>query len=163
MSTAILDRPQGRSDEGPSSAISPARPVEPARRRTVGRPTTRQAPIALPAARPAVGCAGVAGGQTMERGYRMGRGARLTVTLSVLATALILTFGGGSTSAGSTVDVVTTSGQTVWSIARDAVGPDASPAAVGAFVDRIRSGNALEDTAAGAALPVGLTLHLPTG
>lgn len=163
MSTAILDRPQGRSDEGTPSVFTPVRPEAPVRRQAVSRPATRPSPVTPPAQRSAVGCAAVVGGRTVERGYRMGRWARLAVTLSVLASALILMFGGQPNVAGGSVEVVTTPGQTVWSVARDAVGPNASPAAVGDLVDRIRAGNALDGTGADAALPTGLVLQIPTG
>ena len=163
MSTATLDRPQGRSDEGAPSVFTPVRPGTPVRRQAVSRPATRPTSVSLPTPRPAVGCAAIVGGSTVERGYRMGRWARLSVTLSVLAGALILMFGGQPNAAGGAVEVVTTPGQTVWSVARDAVGPNASPAAVGDLVDRIRADNALVGTGADAALPGGLVLQVPAG
>lgn len=161
MSAAILDRQQESSDESAASAPTRVRPAAPARRQPATRPATRQASVEPPLARPSVGCAHPVGGEPLERGYRMGRWARLTVTLSVLATAGILLFGGPAGSASSTTDIVTTTGQTVWSIARDAAGPSASPQAVGALVDSIRVVNALEGTGTDQVLPVGLRLLLP--
>lgn len=163
MSTAILDRRQRRSDEGYSSTISPVRPGSPAGRGIVGRPATRETPTVLPVPRAEVGCAGAVGGPTLERGYRMGRWARLTVTLSVLATALVVLFGGSSNSTSGTIEVVSTPGQTVWSIARTEAGSAASPQVVGAFADQVRTLNGLETTGLDEVLTPGLVLQIPAG
>lgn len=163
MSTAILDRRQGCADEGNSPTISPVRPGDPARRGPVGRPGTRQATAVLPVPRATVGCAGAVGGPTLERGYRMGRWARLTVTLSVVATGLIVLFGGSANSTQGTIEIVSTPGQTVWSIARGEAGSGSSAQAVGALADQVRALNGLEATGLNEVLTPGLVLQVPAG
>lgn len=87
-------------------------------------------------------------------GYRMGRWARLAITVTVLAAAAVLAV---SLTAGAAparlVDVTVGPGDTLWSIATGAA-PDRDPRAV---IDEIRELNDVPGTV----LPVGVVLRVP--
>jgi len=89
------------------------------------------------------------------QGYRMGRWARLTLTLTVLAAAVVIAV---SMTAGSAptalVDVTVAPGDTLWSIAGQAA-PDRDPREV---IEEIRHLNDIPGTV----LPVGVVLRVPT-
>ncbi len=95
-----------------------------------------------------------AAGQSAVDGYRMGRWARLALTLTVLATIAVVTV---SLVAGSApqpmVDVTVGPGDTLWSIATHAA-PDRDPR------DVIEEIKALNDVP-GSVLPVGVVLRVP--
>lgn len=115
-----------------------------------------------PAAAPFMDRAASAGGGVLRRvradempdGYRMGRWARLAITVTVLTAAAVLTV---SLAAGSgptrMVDVTVGPGDTLWSIATVAA-PDRDPRAV---IDEIRELNDVPGTV----LPVGVVLRVP--
>ena len=89
------------------------------------------------------------------QGYRMGRWARLTLTITVLAAAVVIAV---SMTAGSAptalVDVTVAPGDTLWSIAGKAA-PDRDPREV---IEEIRHLNDVP----GSVLPVGVVLRVPT-
>ncbi len=87
-------------------------------------------------------------------GYRMDRWARLSLTVTVLATAVIVI---AALTAGSAsprfVDVTVTPGDTLWSIASTSA-PDRDPRAV---IHEIQELNQIS----GDVLPVGVVLRVP--
>lgn len=88
-------------------------------------------------------------------GYRMGRWARLALTVTVLAAVLVLTVTLTAGSAPSRlIDVTVGPGDTLWSIAAVAA-PDRDPRAV---IDEIRDLNDLPDNV----LPIGVVLRVPS-
>lgn len=131
-------------------------------RRSVERSSARRRPpngrppsAVLPSVRAVVACP-----QNRQAGYRLGRWARLTLTSTVVAVALLLAtgvVGGDGRSASDAAVVVTAPGDTLWSVAADAAGGSA----VGTHIDTLRSLNHLEGWAADAELPVGMTLSVP--
>lgn len=128
------------------------------RPRTVARRRPAAAPLTV---RPAVGQVGC--GPTRDAGYRLGRWARLSLTVAVVVSALLIgtgvvSLGGTSTGPAATAEVSVLPGDTLWSIAGRAA-PNADTAAV---VERIRELNELPSTAS-AVLPVGMVLLVPTG
>lgn len=87
-------------------------------------------------------------------GYRMGRWARLAVTVVVLAAVVVVTVSLVAGSAPSRlVDVTVGPGDTLWSIATDAA-PNRDPRAV---IDEIQELNNVPGTV----LPVGVVLRVP--
>jgi LysM repeat protein len=87
-------------------------------------------------------------------GYRIGRWARLALTVTVLTAIVVLTLTVTAGSASSTlVDVTVGPGDTLWSIAATAA-PDRDPRAV---IDEIRQLNTVPDDV----LPVGVVLRVP--
>lgn len=130
------------------------RPRVPARRGPasglVGLPPMVPAASAVPCAEP------------RESGYRLGRWARLTITLSVVVLAVLFTTGAlpaATTDPPATSQVTVHSGDTLFSIADDAV----SGGELGQMVEQIRRLNGLDDLAAGLQLPVGMVLVVPSG
>lgn len=102
------------------------------------------------------------GAEPRESGYRLGRWARLTITLSLVVLALLFAFGAlpaGTTEPPATSQVTVHSGDTLFSIADDAV----SGGELGSMVEQIRRLNGLMDLAAGVQLPVGMVLVIPSG
>jgi hypothetical protein len=93
-----------------------------------------------------------------SEGYRMSRWARLTLTLTVLAAAAVVTVSLVVGSMGSApramVDVTVGPGDTLWSIATHAA-PDRDPR------DVIEEIEALNDVP-GSVLPVGVVLRVPS-
>ena len=93
-----------------------------------------------------------------SEGYRMSRWARLTLTLTVLAAAAVVTVSLVVGSIGSApramVDVTVGPGDTLWSIATQAA-PDRDPR------DVIEEIKALNDVP-GSVLPVGVVLRVPS-
>jgi LysM repeat protein len=87
-------------------------------------------------------------------GYRMGRWARLTLSVTVLAAVVVvivsLTAGSGQQ---ALVDVTVTPGDTLWSIATEAA-PDRDPRDV---IEEIRQLNQVP----GDVLPIGVVLRVP--
>lgn len=167
------DRDVARSGEQRRNGRPARRSARPYRRirsgnRTIIRPErldTRARDLRVVAAESnfAVGAAAtMAGGSTTRRvlpdvtpdGYRMSRWARLAITVTVLAAAVVLTV---SLTAGSAparlVDVTVGPGDTLWSIATGAA-PDRDPRAV---IDEIRELNDVPGTV----LPVGVVLRVP--
>lgn len=103
------------------------------------------------------------GSEPEAAGYRLGRWARLSITLTVLLVGLL--FATGALPVGSGQDptaiahVTVHPGDTLWSIAGAAMpGTD-----TGAVVERIRDLNGLDALGPGAVLPVGLELAVPAG
>ncbi len=96
--------------------------------------------------------------QGQSEGYRMSRWARLTLTLTVLAAAAVVTVSLVVGSIGSApramVDVTVGPGDTLWSIATEAA-PDRDPR------DVIEEIKALNDVP-GSVLPVGVVLRVPS-
>jgi LysM repeat protein len=96
----------------------------------------------------------LAGVERADAGYRMGRWARLSLTVTVLATAVVVV---AALTAGSPssrlVDVTVGPGDSLWSIATSSA-PDRDPRAV---IDEIRQ---LNDVS-GEVLPVGVVLRVP--
>jgi hypothetical protein len=94
----------------------------------------------------------------LSDGYRMGRWARLTMTLTVLAAVAVVTaslvVGSVGSASPSLVDVTVGPGDTLWSIAAHAA-PDRDPRDV---IEEIR---ALNDVP-GSVLPVGIVLRVPS-
>jgi LysM repeat protein len=87
-------------------------------------------------------------------GYRMGRWARLAITVTVLAAVVVVTVSLAAGSAPSRlVDVTVGPGDTLWSIASEAA-PDRDPRAV---IDEIQELNNVPGTV----LPVGVVLRVP--
>lgn len=153
----VQQLPRNPADSGvrvPARLPAERRPAErtPARR----RPPAGWVPsAALPIARPVAACS-----PTRRAGYRLGRWARLTLTLTVLVLGLLLAtgaLGGDGRSASDAAVVVVGSGDTLWSVAAHAAGGPA----VGTRIDTIRALNHLEGWAADAELPVGMTLSVP--
>ena len=90
-----------------------------------------------------------------EDGYRVGRWARLALTVTVLAAAVVVTVALASGSATPRmVDVTVAPGDTLWSIAGESA-PDRDPRAV---IEEIK---ALNDVT-GSVLPVGVVLRVPS-
>jgi len=86
--------------------------------------------------------------------YRMGRWARLTLSLTVLAAVMVIAVSLTAGSAPRTlVDVTVGPGDTLWSIAAQ-VAPDRDPRDV---IDEIRDLNDMQ----GGVLPVGVVLRVP--
>jgi hypothetical protein len=84
----------------------------------------------------------------------MGRWARLTLTVTVLAAVIVVVASLTASSAARTlVDVTVTPGDTLWSIAA-AAAPDRDPRDV---IDEIRELNDMP----GGVLPVGVVLRVP--
>jgi LysM domain len=104
-----------------------------------------------------VGAASIrtAAAESVVEGYRLGRWARFALTVTVLATVIVViaTLTAGSTTA-TMVDVTVGPGDSLWSIA-SAAAPDRDPRAV---IDDMRQLNDL----AGDVLPVGMVLRVPT-
>ena len=87
-------------------------------------------------------------------GYRMGRWARLAITVTVLAAVVVLTVSlTAGTAPSRLVDITVGPGDTLWSIATVAA-PDRDPRAV---IDEIRELNDVPGTV----LPVGVVLRVP--
>lgn len=108
-------------------------------------------------ATPAAPCA-----EQRESRYRLGRWARLTITLSVVVLALLFVTGAlpaATVEPPATSQVTVHSGDTLFSIADDAV----SGGELGPMVEQIRRLNGLDDLAAGVQLPAGLVLVVPAG
>lgn len=88
------------------------------------------------------------------QGYRMGRWARLTLTMTALAAVVVIAASLTAGSApGALVDVTVSPGDTLWSIATRAA-PDRDPRAV---IQEIRHLNDVSGTV----LPVGVVLRVP--
>lgn len=106
-----------------------------------------EAPAIAPAIAPAVV-------QTATEGYRMGRWARLALTITVVAATVVvvLTLAAGSPPRAM-VDVTVGPGDTLWSIATQAA-PERDPRAV---IDEIRQLNNVP----GGVLPIGVVLRVP--
>jgi nucleoid-associated protein YgaU len=123
-------------------ATLPALPSSPTRRRRV--PTPAPVPAECTGARP-------------DAGYRMGRWARLAMTLTVAAAAAVaISLWLAAPGAAPAVELVTVeSGDTLWSIAVE-YRPGSDP---GSMVDDIAALNGLD----GGALRVGSTLQVPVG
>ncbi len=149
---------------GPRSAPR-LRPRVPQRRRPASgmTPVRRRAPMARQRA-----C-----GRTRAAGYRLGRWARLTITMSVLAVGLMFATGAlpaGSTTVGpATEQIVVHGGDSLQSVAeahsvdRAATSSTASSGQdVLAMMQRIRHLNGLEGLAPHAVLPTGLVLLVPS-
>jgi hypothetical protein len=94
-------------------------------------------------------------GESEVDGYRMGRWARLTLTITVLAAIAVVTV---SLMVGSApralVDVTVGPGDTLWSIANQAA-PDRDPREV---IEEIRALNLVPSDV----LPVGIVLRVPS-
>lgn len=139
----------------PAGRTSGAPTVVPVRRvmRTVHR---RRPPSGLVASRPFAGatpCPMVAQGAS---GYRMGRWARLTMTLTVLAAGVVVAITAATGQSVSATALVTVQGgDSLWSIATQA-DPDRDPRDV---IDEIRTLNHLT----GDVLPIGIVLRVPAG
>lgn len=129
-------------------------PVEraPARRRPApGHPRS----VDVPVLRPVAVCP-----QPRAGGYRLGRWARLTITMTVLALGLLFVTGALGAEGRVATDaavVVVGAGETLWSVAADAAGGPA----VGTRVESIRALNDLDGWAADAVLPAGMSLLVP--
>ncbi|MGS0686980.1 LysM peptidoglycan-binding domain-containing protein [Nakamurella sp. GG22] len=92
---------------------------------------------------------------TAEEGYRVDRWARLALTVTVLAAAVVVSVAlASSAAAPRMVDVTVAPGDTLWSIAGEAA-PDRDPRAV---IEEIK---ALNDVTGGV-LPVGVVLRVPS-
>ncbi len=90
-----------------------------------------------------------------EQGYRVGRWARLALTVTVAAAAVVVSMAlASSAAAPRMVDVTVAPGDTLWSIAGEAA-PDRDPRAV---IEEIK---ALNDVT-GSVLPVGVVLRVPS-
>ncbi len=90
-----------------------------------------------------------------EEGYRVGRWARLALTVTVLAAAVVVSVALASSAAPPRmVDVTVAPGDTLWSIAGEAA-PDRDPRAV---IEEIK---AINDVTGGV-LPVGVVLRVPS-
>ena len=124
--------------------------------RRVGAGSGRQVPLEQDQVQPIPARAPIEqiSDQDEVEGYRLGRWARLALTVTVLAAAVVIAVSLMATS-GSTalVDVTVTPGDTLWSIAAQAA-PDRDPRAV---IDEIRQ---LNDVT-GSVLPVGVVLRVP--
>lgn len=134
------------------------RPRVPARRRPPSGSVSPRALLALP---DRGGCVDPV--EQPSGGYRIGRWARLTITISVLVVGLLFATGalpiGAASDSVATAHVTVRAGDTLWSIAASAAG-DGNVAEV---VERIRQLNELDRLGRGAALPVGLELEVPAG
>jgi nucleoid-associated protein YgaU len=164
VQTSITDGPVGfvrRSAPRVAPTGAPRNPRRPAvpgpdverrRPRTVGR--TRP-PAALPPAVPArvwpAECPAGDGGP----GYRFGRWARLSLTLTTLATAVLLVVSLLPASSTGVRSVTVRPGDTLWSIASAAAG-EANPRGV---VEQIKALNGLT----GGPLVEGMRLRVPLG
>ena len=164
VQTSITDGPVGfvrRSAPrvAPTGAPRSPRPprisgpdVERRRSRTVAR---SRPPIALPSSAPArllpVECPASDDGP----GYRLGRWARLSLTLTTLATAVLLVVSLLPASSTGVRSVTVRPGDTLWSIASTAAG-DSDPRGV---VEQIRALNGLDD----GPLVEGMQLRVPLG
>jgi LysM repeat protein len=96
----------------------------------------------------------VAGGAEAPEGYRLGRWARLMLTATVLAAAVVVGVALLTTSPPATlVDVTVAPGDTLWSIA-NAAAPDRDPRVV---IEEIRQLNDVP----GDTLPIGVVLRVP--
>lgn len=92
--------------------------------------------------------------EPVAEGYRMGRWARLALTLTVLATAAVLIAAMVAGPAPHTlVDVTVGPGDSLWSIASEAA-PDSDPRVV---IEEIRQLNGISDDV----LPIGVVLRVP--
>ena len=87
-------------------------------------------------------------------GYRLGRWARLALTVTVLAAVVVITVSLVGSSPQAMVDITVGPGDTLWSIAA-ATAPDRDPRDV---IEEIRALNAVT----GDALPVGIVLRVPS-
>jgi LysM repeat protein len=106
--------------------------------------------VSSSAARGAVAC-----GHEPDQGYRLGRWARLALTVTVVgAAAVVVAVLLSGPAAVRVVDVTVSPGDTLWGIAA-AAAPDRDPRAV---VAEIRDLNGLRSDL----LPVGVVLRVPT-
>ena len=143
------------------AAVRTARRPDAARRR---RRSRRRGPsrsfavdrtVVAPAQRVGATRAPVTAGELQVDGYRMGRWARLTLTITVLAAIAVVTVSLVVGSAPqSMVDVTVGPGDTLWSIASQAA-PDRDPRDV---IEEIRALNEVP----GGVLPVGIVLRVPS-
>ncbi|WP_164479125.1 LysM peptidoglycan-binding domain-containing protein [Nakamurella antarctica] len=105
-------------------------PIAPTRRRarTVGTRRPPIAPIATAFERSTIsGSRGCARQATSDSGYRMSQWARLSITISVAATGVLLLLGGFGPSAHLPTEQLTVApGQSLWTIAQT-VAPDVDP------------------------------------
>jgi len=166
-STSAVPRADADRTDGPSAGTPDRATVRTARRNAGARrrrrvPTHRTSrslvvdpAIALTAdsAEPTRSAAAVGGSEV--DGYRMGRWARLTLTITVLAAIAVVTV---SLMVGSApralVDVTVGPGDTLWSIANQAA-PDRDPREV---IEEIRALNLVPSDV----LPVGIVLRVPS-
>ena len=91
--------------------------------------------------------------ERQSEGYRMGRWARLALTLTVLAAVAVVTMSLVGSAPRQMVDVTVGPGDTLWSIATHAA-PDRDPRDV---IEEIKALNAVP----GGVLPVGVVLRVP--
>ncbi len=135
----------------------PVRPCAPSRRRQRVRNPRRPASGLVPVSYALSGnieCPE----RFAERPYRMSRRARLAITLTMLAAALIVGIGalvGPSATPAVTGTVTVTSGDSLWSIARY-IAPESDPRDVIAQIEQL---NGLSSST----ISVGLVLTVPAG
>lgn len=157
-STGLTDQPRGASPHHrpPVGAPERFRPRVPNRH----RPASGQLSTPLVAAPGRSNCTRA---EREASGYRIGRWARLSITVTVLVVGLLFATGALPVGAGgdpaAITHVVVHPGDTLWSIAGRTV-PNGE---TGAVVERIRQLNGLDELGPAAALPVGLELVVPTG
>jgi len=169
-SASTLPKGTADSTEVPGTAPATARPTRRTandrRRRRVRTHTAQRSLLVQPAGvnralrRPvrdreaARAVPSVAADDGRNEGYRMGRWARLALTLAVLAAVAVVTVSLITAAPRAMVDVTVGPGDTLWSIATQAA-PDRDPR------DVIEEIKALNDVP-GTVLPVGVVLRVPS-